>query len=143
VNHVLSSLPFAQSSNGESGVVLRGRVSQVDSQYQLSGIKIDETTLWARDQGFAIGTMVRLYLPANNVSLARQEPSTSSIQNTLKVRVEAIETDTHPASCLVRLRHGEHLLLARVTRRAVEQLSLKTDSWVWAQLKSVAVSQTS
>jgi ABC-type molybdate transport system ATPase subunit len=41
------------------------------------------------------------------------------------------------------LRHGEHLLLARVTRRAVEQLSLETDSWVWAQLKSVAVSQTS
>ena len=143
VNHVLSSLSFAQSSNGESGVVLRGRVSQVDSQYQLSGIKIDETTLWARDQGFAIGTMVRLYVPANNVSLARQEPSTSSIQNTLKVRVDAIETDTHPASCLVRLRHGEHLLLARVTRRAVEQLSLEMNSWVWAQLKSVAVSQTS
>jgi molybdate transport system ATP-binding protein len=115
----------------------------VDSQYQLSGIKIDETTLWARDQGFAVGSMVRLYVPANNVSLARQEPSTSSIQNTLKVRVEAIEADTHPASCLVRLKHGEHLLLARVTRRAVEQLSLETDTWIWAQLKSVAVSQTS
>ena len=40
---------------------------------------------------------------------------------------------------LVQLRHGEALLVARVTRRAVDMLQLHEGMHVWAQIKAVSM----
>src|SRR5690606_7301409 len=74
-----------------------------------------------------------------DVSLTLDEPGRTSIQNHWRGVVETIEPDRHPSQVRVRVRCGEDVLLARITRRSLDQLALRADSVVWAQVKSVAL----
>ena len=96
--------------------------------------------LWLRDDGVAPGRRVRVRLLARDVSVAREEPQGSSIQNALRCTVQAIADGRHPSQVLVHLQLGEQPVLARVTRRAVDQLALAPGQTVWAQVKAAALS---
>nr|WP_315984978.1 TOBE domain-containing protein [Pseudomonas mendocina] len=75
---------------------------------------------------------------ARDVSLAEQ-PGRSSIQNVLRGQVDAIGNDEHPGLALVRVRVGDAMLLARLTKRAVTSLSVTPGQTLWVQVKSVAL----
>jgi molybdate transport system ATP-binding protein len=75
---------------------------------------------------------------ARDVSLAEQ-PGTSSIQNVVRGQVEAIGGDEHPGLALVRVRVGESVLLARLTKRATASLGVIPGQVLWIQVKSVAL----
>ena len=78
---------------------------------------------------------------SSDVSLAREQPGKSSIQNVLKGEIDGIRDDLQPGLALVRIRVGRTALLARVTQRAVAELTLKTGDTLWAQVKSVALAR--
>jgi len=63
----------------------------------------------------------------------------SSIQNVLNGNVDAIGDDEHPGLALVRVKVGEAMLVARLTKRAASSLALKVGKEVWVQVKSVAL----
>jgi molybdate transport system ATP-binding protein len=88
-----------------------------------------------------LGQSVRLRVLAQDVSLTTQEPQHTSIQNHLPCVLDAMASDAHPSQCLVRVRCGQSLLLARVTRRALDALQLQAGSAAWVQVKSVAIVQ--
>jgi molybdate transport system ATP-binding protein len=88
----------------------------------------------------APGSRVRVRVMAHDVVLARQRPEGLSAQNILAGRVVAIVPGTGPGA-IVHVRIGEEELLARVTRRAVEQLALGPGDPVHAIIKSMSVAR--
>lgn len=122
----------------EAGAILESTVGEVDREWHLLRVDFAGGSLWARDQGFAIGRRVRVRVLARDVSLA-EHPGTSSIQNVLQGVVDAIGDDTHPGLALARVRVGPSLLLSRLTRRAIASLRIAPGKTVWVQVKTVAL----
>lgn len=123
----------------ETGAVLAGQIVERDERWHLSRAAFAGGSLWLRDVGLPAGSTVRLRVLARDVSLTTLKPQHTSIQNCLPCRVDSLVADTHPSQALVRVACGESLLLARITRRAVDELGLEPGAHVWAQVKSVAL----
>jgi len=123
----------------DSGAVIEGVVAAVDSYWHLVRIDFAGGNLWTRDHGLAPGSCVRVRILARDVSLALEKCEHSSIQNLLPGLVDALGDDSHPAQLLVRVRVGETLLLASLTRRAAAALGLRVGLALWVQVKSVAL----
>jgi molybdate transport system ATP-binding protein len=121
------------------GAVLEATVGAIDEQWRLARVDFPGGSLWSRDRGIAIGRKVRIRVLARDVSLARQPPGPSSIQNVLSGRVDAVADDDHPALALVRVHVGASALIARLTRRSAAALEIVPGQAVWVQVKSVAL----
>lgn len=129
-------LPFRLGE--DAGAVLDATVGEVDKDWHLVRVDFAGGSLWARDQGLSVGRRVRVRVLARDVSLAEQ-PGRSSIQNVLHGQVDAIGNDEHPGLALVRVRVGDAMLLARLTKRAVTSLNVTPGQTLWVQVKSVAL----
>jgi molybdate transport system ATP-binding protein len=144
-----TDLPTAQGE--DAGVVLHATVAEVDATWQLARLHVAAAglQLWARDQGLAIGSAVRVRVLARDVSLTLQAQTGTSISNQWPGTVEEVATDDHAALALVRVRlHAEGgagqgtaggCVLARLTRRSLHALGLQPGQPVWAQVKTVAL----
>ncbi|MEO6320419.1 MAG: molybdenum ABC transporter ATP-binding protein [Polaromonas sp.] len=121
------------------GAIIPARLAAIDGAWQLARIDFPGGTLWTPDRGVPVGCKVRVRVLARDVSLAREHPGRSSIQNVLPGRVDAIADEEHPGLTLVRVRVGESALVARVTKRAAAELDLTLGLDVWVQVKSVAL----
>jgi len=130
-------LPALLGQNRRS--VIEGRLALLDARWGLVRVDFAGGSLWTKDQGMAVGTAVRVDIQASDVSLALHKSESSSIQNLLPGTVDALAEDEHPSQVLVRVRVGESLLLASVTRRAVADLQILPGMPVWTQIKSVAL----
>jgi molybdate transport system ATP-binding protein len=135
----LTRLDLPLKLGGEAGAVIEGKIGEVDAQWHLVRVDFDGGSLWTRDQGIAAGKNVRVRVLANDVSLALERSEHTSIQNLLPGSVDALAPDTHPGQVLVRVKVGEVVLLASMTRRAAVGLNLQAGSPVWVQVKSVAL----
>lgn len=122
----------------DAGAILDGTVGAVDHDWHLLRVDFEGGSLWARDQGLTVGRRVRVRVLARDVSLAEQ-PGTSSIQNVLRGRVDAVGDDEHPGLALVRVQVGNAMLLARLTKRAAASLKVTPGLELWVQVKSVAL----
>jgi molybdate transport system ATP-binding protein len=121
------------------GTILTGAIAEVDGAWHLARVAFPGGALWTRDHGLAVGHPVRVRVLASDVSLAREPPGRTSIQNVLVGRVDEIADDDHPSSALVRLGVGRSQLVARLTKRAAAELDLAPGQQVWVQVKSVAL----
>jgi molybdate transport system ATP-binding protein len=129
-------LPFRLGE--DAGAVLDATVGEVDQAWHLVRVDFVGGSLWARDHGLTVGRRVRVRVLARDVSLA-EHPGTSSIQNVLRGYVDAVGDDEHPGLALVRVRVGEVVLLARLTKRAAASLGVTPGQELWVQVKSVAL----
>ena len=141
VQQVLDSLQSPVVVGEDAGVLLQGQIAERDGDWQLARVAFEGGELWVRDRDIPVGQSVRLRVLARDVSLTTTEPHHTSIQNHLPGRIDSIAPDAHPSQVLVRVRCGEAVLLARITRRAQALLHLQPSSIVWVQVKSVAVVQ--
>lgn len=135
----LARLDLPIALGDQPGVVLDAVLAERDPAWHLARIEFAGGSLWTRDTGLAPGRRLRVRVLARDVSLARQRSEGSSIQNQLPGTIDALAEDEHPGLALVRLRVGDSLLLARLTRRAVAELAIAPGQEVWAQVKSVAL----
>ncbi|AOX99837.1 molybdenum ABC transporter ATP-binding protein [Jeongeupia sp. USM3] len=122
----------------DAGAILNATVGAVDKEWHLARVDFTGGSLWARDHGLAIGRHVRVRILARDVSLAEQ-PGDSSIQNVLRGQIDAVGDDEHPGVALVRVRIGAEIILARLTKRAVNALNVIPGRELWVQVKSVAL----
>jgi len=88
----------------------------------------------------APGTLVRVRIMAHEVILSRARPEGLSAQNILAGTVAEIVTGRGPA-VTVHVRVGADEILARITRRAAEQMALQPGDPVHAILKSMSVAR--
>ncbi|CUA90761.1 molybdenum ABC transporter, ATP-binding protein [Chelatococcus sambhunathii] len=87
-----------------------------------------------------VGTRVRVRIMAHDVILARKRPDGLSAQNILAGKVAGIVTGTGPG-VIVHVQVGEDEILARITRRAADQLRLQPGDAVHAIVKSMSVAR--
>ena len=145
LQQVLTELNTSLAQGDEAATLITGSVDQIDTAWNLARVAFTGGSIWLRDDGFTQGQKLRLRVLAKDVSLSTVQPQHTSIQNLLPCTVESVTPDTHPSQALVRLRCGpdsaaaQDVLLARITRRAVQDLQLQAGSNVWAQVKSVAL----
>ena len=137
----LSQLDLPVKLGQEAGVVIQSVVGSIESQWHLTRMDFDGGSVWIRDPGLALGAKARVRILASDISLAREQPGKSSIQNVLQGQIDAMRDDEHPGLVLVRVKVGGTALLARVTKRAVSELALKPGDTVWTQVKSVALAR--
>ena len=137
----LSQLDLPVKLGQEAGVVIESLVGGIESQWHLTRMDFDGGSVWIRDPGLVLGAKARVRILASDVSLAREQPGKSSIQNVLQGQIDGIRDDEHPGLVLVRVKVGRSALLARVTKRAVSELALKVGDAVWTQVKSVALAR--
>ncbi len=123
----------------DAGALIEGCIGAVDTQWHLSRVDFEGGCVWMRDAGLPVGKAVRIRILARDVSLATSEPQNTSIQNQLRGHIQSITPDVHPSQVMVVLKCGAEEVLARVTKRAVDELALQVGQPVWAQVKSVAL----
>jgi molybdate transport system ATP-binding protein len=139
VAQTLSDARIAQMVGDEAGIMTEGMVVDRQLTDHLARIRFDQGEVWVRDDGQPIGQQVRIRILARDVSLSLAEDEQSTIQNRIQGVIQTISDDRHPAQCLVSVRCGETILLARVTRRALNRLGLAVGQAIWCQIKSVAL----
>jgi molybdate transport system ATP-binding protein len=123
----------------DAGVVLEAVVAERDERWSLIRADFAGGGLWVRDTGLPLGRRVRVRILARDVSLALDHQERTSILNLLPGTVADIAGDTHPALALVRVQVGDCAVVARLTRRSAEGLSLAPGKPVWVQVKAVAL----
>jgi molybdate transport system ATP-binding protein len=140
VDEVLALPAVADMMPGaETGSLLHGRVSGHDERFGLTLLAIGDCTLRVPRVDAAIGTPVRVRIPARDVALALSPPLDLSIVNRLPGRIEALAPrDATHVDALVRL-GADVKLRARITREAAERLRLAPGLAVWSLIKSVAL----
>jgi len=95
--------------------------------------------LLAPDRALAAGTTIRVRIPAREVILAASEPSGLSLHNALPGTVSAVHADVGVDTVIVQIAVGGVLLLAEVTRDAIERLRIGVGTRLYALIKSVSI----
>jgi molybdate transport system ATP-binding protein len=139
VAEVLASVETPVVVGEDAGVLVDARIVERDETWHLVRADFAGGSLWIGESGHPLGRRVRLRVLAGDVSLQLQAPAQTSVQNALPAVVEAIADGEDRSQALVKLRCGDTVVLARVTRRAVSALGLAAGLPVWALVKSVAV----
>ena len=143
VQAVLSDPEFARRVGSEAGSLLTGLVAETDPQYGLLGIRAGELLLWCSGSDLPLGASVRVHVRASDVSLSHAQPQAGSIQNVFRARIQRIDPDRQASHCLITAEQSGQSILARITRRAADQLCLAPGQTVWLQVKSVSLAARS
>ena len=121
------------------GSVFDALVSRTNADRGLAELTFDGGTLFAADRGVAMGSTVRVRIPAREVILATREPEGLSLHNVLSGTVSGIHQDPAFDHVIVQVAVGRALLLAEVTRDAIGRLGLAEGAHVYTLIKSVSI----
>jgi molybdate transport system ATP-binding protein len=128
---------FAQGGLAEAGALIEARVSRHDDAYDLTELQARAGTLSVPRLPHPLGTSLRVRLRARDIILSLKAPEGLSALNVLPGFISSIE-DAEGASVDVQLDCGGDSVVARVTRKSVEELGLKPGLAVHAIIKSIA-----
>ncbi len=121
-----------------AGTIVEGVIGAKDSIFYLARLDFPGGSLWLVDDGLTLGDRVRVRVLARDVSLT-MEPGQSSIHNVLRGQIDGIVADNHPGLVLVRIRVGETIFLARLTKRAAQDLLLGVGQQLWMQVSHLGL----
>ncbi|MGD9424159.1 molybdenum ABC transporter ATP-binding protein ModC [Pantoea sp. NSTU24] len=117
--------------------VLRVQVLEQHPDYPMTALSLGDQHIWVSRVNQPIKTPLRIRIASADVSLALQPPQHSSIRNILPAQVvELLEVGDQVE---VKLRIGISELWARITPWARDELGIRPDQWLYAQIKSVSV----
>jgi molybdate transport system ATP-binding protein len=134
---VRDDLPFAHQP--DAGVVLHGTLRSHEVAQHLSLVEIAGAIFCISPHAGAPGQAVRLRVEARDVSVTLRPPLETSINNILPCTLGAIHDDREPAQQLLQLDAAGQTVLARITRRSVQNLRLQPGLQLYAQVKTVAL----
>jgi molybdate transport system ATP-binding protein len=131
-------LPWLREAVG-LGSVFDAMVSRVDASRGLAELTFDGGTLLVPAPHLTLNLAVRVRIPAREIILATNAPTGLSLHNVLPGTVSALHGDTTFDLAVVQLTVGRLLLLAEVTRDAVEKLNIGVGRDLHALIKSVSI----
>ncbi|MDD3764672.1 MAG: molybdenum ABC transporter ATP-binding protein [Nevskiales bacterium] len=126
---------FAQRP--DAGAVVAATVRRHDPEYRLTELACAAGSLWVPQLGHAVGSPVRVWVRAQDVTLALQPPREVSALNVLTGTIASIG-HADPSTAMVAVDCGGVTLLARVTHFSVDRLQLRAGLPVHALVKSVS-----
>jgi len=125
-------LPVSELSS-----VLRVQVLEQHPDYPMTALSLGDQHIWVSRVNQPLKTPLRIRIASADVSLALQPPHNTSIRNILPAQVvELVEVGDQVE---VKLRIGISELWARITPWARDELGIRPDQWLYAQIKSVSV----
>ncbi|PAR93370.1 molybdenum ABC transporter ATP-binding protein [Vibrio cholerae] len=131
-------------SFSEQSTLFSATVAKHHQTYGLTQVRLAEDVwLWVQQVEADVGSSVRMQVRANDVSIALDKPTASSIRNILPARIVAIEhQQPSKKSVSLKLELAPHCYLwAVVTEWANAELALEVGMPVFAQIKGVSVAQ--
>jgi molybdate transport system ATP-binding protein len=136
LQETLARIDLPQLGGRNAGAVIEAQQVRYDEEFDLTLFGFSGGELWVA--GRHETHRVRLRISASDVSLSRVASDSSTILNILPAIIEATASETASTE-LVRLRLGDEVLVARITRRSLRQLVLNIGDEVFVQIKSVTV----
>ena len=121
----------------EAGVVLRARVVSHDPEFRMTRLDHCGQIIVIPAASVALGDEVRLRIRARDVALATVKPSSISVRNVLRGKVQEIVENRQTAFAEVLVDIGGGRLRSRITRDALADLRLSVGSEVYALVKSI------
>ncbi|MFC5079810.1 Sulfate/thiosulfate import ATP-binding protein CysA [Vibrio thalassae] len=141
-----SSIMRSWQSFSDRSSLFKGEILEQNNYYGLTKVALSEHHyLWVQHTQGVIGEHVRLRVRANDVSIALERPSKTSIRNILSCTVQAINLGgkgiNRQSVEVILMLTSQQKLLATVTQWAIDDLALEVGQKVYAQIKGVSVSQ--
>jgi len=124
----------------EQSSVLNVSVLEHHPRYDMTALAIGDQRLWIGKVDAAECTSMRVRVNAADVSLVLQPTANnSSIRNILPAKVlECLEIGSQVE---VKLAMADHIIWARITPWARDELMIRPGQWLYAQIKSVSLSR--
>ncbi|OUS13054.1 molybdenum ABC transporter ATP-binding protein [Rhodospirillales bacterium 47_12_T64] len=124
--------------------VIDGRIKSFDVADQLTELEIEGGSFLVPGELGDPGSHRRVRIAANDVSLASDLPSKTTILNVLPVHILGIhELDQSRVNILLSVGHNNNgsgaRFLARITRRSLNAFSFATGQNIYAQVKSASM----
>ncbi len=141
VSALFSRLDLTLAQDQDASAIIEAVVLSHDDHYALTRLKIAGGHLSVARLQRHVGELVRIRIHARDVSLALDEPGTSSIVNILPAQILELR-ELEQAQMVVKLGIGsseQTLLLARITRHSCDRLRLHQGQSLFAQVKAVAL----
>ncbi|MBF0380851.1 MAG: molybdenum ABC transporter ATP-binding protein [Magnetococcales bacterium] len=140
ISDMMTSLELPLAHRSDASTVLTARVVAHDPSYHLNHLEFGEPAqrLFIANNNLAIGDKVRVRIFARDVSLALDHPSNTSILNLFPAQVVEVAQE-NPAQYVVKLMVGNSPILARITKKSLQSLSIKKGLSLIAQVKSIAL----
>jgi molybdate transport system ATP-binding protein len=142
IGAVLTDVNLPSAARPDASALLEAEVGAFDPGYALTAISVAGGALVVPGHFGDPGSRRRIRIAAADVSLSATRPSQTTISNILPARiVELRRLDDAQMNVVLVLGHtGEGArLLARVTRRSMETLSLQAGAAIYAQVKAVSM----
>jgi molybdate transport system ATP-binding protein len=143
ITELFSRADLPLGVNNEVGAILECKVVERDKQWHLMRVAFSGGELWLPNventQSISQSISQRVRVLASDVSLTLMPHTDSSILNVLSGEIVEINIDPDPAMSLVRLKVGDSYLLARLTQKSLQNLSLGLGKSIWIQIKSAAI----
>ncbi len=139
---VLIDVNLPSARRPDASAMLDAVVGPYDSRYSLTRVDVAGGSLIVPGRIGDPGTHRRVRVAAADVSLSASRPSETTISNVLPVRlIEVRPIDDAQVNVLLMLGHdGDGArMLARVTRRSMEALTLVAGQRAYAQVKAVSM----
>jgi len=139
VEEIFSRLDLGDdAAQPDSGAVITVAVASHDPEYALSTLEFAGGKLIVPRVARAPGEKLRLRILARDVTLSLSRPTDTSVQNIFAGRIAEIGA-AHGPYVDMRVDIGAPIL-ARLTRKSADRLSLAPGAQVYAQIKAVAIS---
>jgi len=138
INEMLTRIDLFIAHDDSAAAIIDAVATGHDETHQLTYLDFSGGQISIPRKPVRVGDRVRLRLAARDVSLTLEHHSGTSILNIFPATVHDIKPEGDTEVTL-RLLVGGVPILARITRKSVDQLSLKPGKSVYAQVKSVAV----
>lgn len=130
----------------EAAAVLDGRIVAIDETYALTSFEVAGGILLAPGVRGALGTRRRLRIAASDVSFTKSRATDTTILNCLPARIVSIDGSGDAPQVSIVASLGQDgtgaRIVARITRRSMDALSLAPGVPVFAQIKGVALMAT-
>jgi molybdate transport system ATP-binding protein len=136
IQDTLTRIDLPQLGGRNAGAVISVNHIRYDDEFDLTLFGFSGGEIWV--PGYHDTSTARLRISASDISLSRARPESSTVLNILPAVIGATATET-TATELLRLGLGDDILIARITRRSLQQLELQVGDEVYAQIKSVTV----
>ena len=138
VEEIMSRLDLhPMTSRFDAGAVISATYSGYDREFDLGELSFDGGTLRIAGLNAEIGIHLRAHIRARDVSLMLDKPKDTSVLNIFKGELIEIRQEDGPQLDLL-INIGTPLM-ARITRKSLNDLNLNIGSKVYAMIKAVAI----
>jgi len=122
-----------------SAAIIRCEVHGQDPGHALAAVSFEGQRMYLAAEHYQPGDLIRVKVPSRDVSLTKEKPVSTSILNVFKSTVEEIHNPGHGPTAVIRVACGRQHLLARITRKSLDDLALAEGDAVYTQVKGVAL----